>query len=135
MIHLFHTLRRPRDEPRKISLKNISRSLRRFKSKPYPKVPKTRLQLQKSLNSSSVIRDFGFNLDETARLYFDTVLAKDYLFTVFASNDIINIVKQNIEPGKRKYLLDGTFKVVPKQFYQLLIIAIEFKNDVSHEYD
>lgn len=130
-MHLFYNLRRPRDEPRKISLKNIGRSLRRFKSKPYPTVPNTRLQLQQTLNSSAVIRDFGLNLDGTARLYVDTVLEKDYLFTVFASNDIINIIKQNIVPGKRKYLLDGTFKVVPKQFYQLLIIAIEFKNDVS----
>lgn len=111
-------------------MKNIGRSLRRFKTKPYPTVPKTRLELQQTLNRSAVIRDHGYNLDGTARLYVDTVLTEDYVFTIFASNDIIKIIKQNIEPMKRKYLLDGTFKVVPNQFYQLLIIAIEFKNDV-----
>lgn len=42
--------------------------------------------------------------------------------------------KKCIAPEKRNSLLDGTFKIVPKPsklFNQLLIISIEYKNDVS----
>lgn len=67
-------------------------------------------------------------------LYIDSIIEKDYAFHVFASYANIDLTKKHIPPGQRKYLMDGTFKIVPRQFSkngQLLIIAIEYKNDVS----
>lgn len=45
----------------------------------------------------------------------------------------MSLIDQNISPEERHYLMDATLDVVPDgNFYQLLIIHIEYKNDVSY---
>lgn len=78
------------------------------------------------------MKKYGLNLRKTKRFYIDTVVKENHFFTVFASKQIINLIKKFIKPGERNYLTDGTFKIVPiTKYYQLLIINIGYKNDVS----
>lgn len=75
--------------------------------------------------------NFGSNLDKTYHLYVDTVIKRDFSFVIFVSAKVIRLINKFIPPDERYYLMDGTFKIVPRKFYQLLIISIEYKNDVS----
>lgn len=74
---------------------------------------------------------YGYTMDNDAKLYIDTVVTSEYAFTVFASKFVIDFIKENIKPESRNYLIDATFDSIPKDFYQLLIISIEYQNDVS----
>lgn len=86
--------------------------------------------MKDALESHSVFLDYSYCLDGRTRFYIQTVVDPCYSFSVFASHKIINIIREHISPGQRQYLMDGTFKIVPRSFYQLLIISIEFMNDV-----
>lgn len=59
------------------------------------------------------------------------MITPNYEFTIFASQFVMSFIQQNIRPGDRNYLMDGTFDSLPNGFYQLLIIALEYENDVS----
>lgn len=74
---------------------------------------------------------YGYNMEHDAKCYIDTVVTPHYAFTVFASKFVIDFIEKNIEPSTRNYLMDATFDSLPKGFYQLLIISIEYQNDVS----
>lgn len=66
-----------------------------------------------------------------AKFYVDTVITTEYAFTLFVSKFVVDFIEKNIEPAARNYLLDATFDSLPKGYYQLLIISIEYQNDVS----
>lgn len=106
-------------------------NLNRIKNGPRPKILKNAVELQAIFENPLVFEKYGMNLDQTAPLYFDTVISEQFSFCVFQSNIVIEFVKENIEPALRHYLIDGTFDCVPCGFYQLLIISIEYRNDVS----
>lgn len=111
----------------------MKRQLSRIKSNCYPKKPTTFKEIKDSFDTPAINLEYGRTLNQTEKLYVDTIVTVNYSFCIFASFKIINIVKQHIRPGERNYLLDGTFKVAPEMFYQLLIISIEFENDVRHQ--
>lgn len=75
---------------------------------------------------------YGYTLENDARFYAGTVSKSKYGFTVFASEFVIKFIEKNIAPKSRRYLMDGTFDKLPSPFYQLLIISIEYQNDVSN---
>lgn len=77
-----------------------------------------------------IFEEFGQTLDKTKQLYFGSVFRRAYTFHVFASERVIDIIKRHMSNIKKNYLIDGTFSIVPRQFYQLLIITVEYKNDV-----
>lgn len=107
------------------------RKLRKNKNEIYPKIPKTPKQVRKILNKPYIQKEFCRTLDEEEAFYVDTIIESKYSFSVFASHKIISFIKAYIEPCERNYLMDGTFKIVPRQYTQLFIISIEFKNKVS----
>lgn len=110
----------------------MKRHMDRVKNSKYPNCPKTCEELKANFEKPDIINRYGNNLDRTENFYIDTVILNEqYAFCLFASHSMINLVRQNIEPKRRKYLIDGTFSCAPKMFYQLLIITIEFNNDVS----
>lgn len=87
--------------------------------------------MQNAFENDDIFAEYGRTLDKRRPFYAGSVVKKNsYAFHVFASFGIIDMVKQHIPPNQRKFLLDGTFKIVPRRFRQLLIIAIEYKNDV-----
>lgn len=105
----------------------------RLRDKKYPKRPKSDEEIRTAFSNPKILEEFGRTLDKKRSLYIGSVIEEKYAFHAFASTAMIKIVEEHIPPGQRKYLIDGTFRVVPGQFKkngQLLIIAIEYKNDV-----
>lgn len=110
----------------------VERNARRYKNRKYPKLPKRATDIIKVFDDKVVMNKYGFNLRKTKRFYIDTIVNGSDFFTVFSSQQIISLVKKFIKPEERKYLTDGTFKIVPlNSYYQLLTINIGYKNDVS----
>lgn len=108
----------------------MERKLNRLKYKKYPPIPRTLEKTRKVLSTNGNLFKYGNTLDKRHKFYIDTVIEKMHTFMVFASFEAIDMIKNYIEPEQRRYLIDGTFKVAPNLFYQLLVIVIEYKNDV-----
>lgn len=123
----------------------MKRQLDRILRKKYPKLPKLEKgedstdlheKYQTLLDGNDIRKEFGSTLDKRHKLYFGSVVKTLFAFHVFVSFSVIDMIKKHISKEqlqKRRYLMDGTFKVVPKKCNQLLIIAIEYKNDVCKE--
>lgn len=114
-----------------LEYKKIKRSMDRVKNEKYPKRPSSLQEVKDLFANTEIINKYGTNLDKTEKLYIDTVVEEAYGFLLFASYATINMTRSNIAPHQRNYLIDGTFSCSPKMFYQVLIISVEFKNDVS----
>lgn len=109
----------------------MKRQLFRIKNLKYPKLPKNIKDIQLAFGHEDIMKDFGYTLDKTNLLYVGTVFKKSYAFVVFVSQKVINIIGDAIPPEKRRLLIDGTFSMVPRQFQQLIVVSVEYKNDVS----
>ncbi|XP_055307952.1 uncharacterized protein LOC129572070, partial [Sitodiplosis mosellana] len=108
----------------------MARNIRRHTKKKYPAGPKNTTEIKQAYDDDATMQEFGLNLRRTNYFYVDTVGIEGCEFTVFASYDMMGMVNEHIPPEGRRYMLDGTFDVVPiRYFYQLLVIAIEYKND------
>lgn len=83
------------------------------------------------LETPEIREAYGRTLDGNHTLYIGSKVESEFGFHVFGSHAIMKLVHEEIPPEQRTYLIDGTFKIVPRGFAQLLIIAIEYKNDVS----
>lgn len=124
--------RRPLGESR-LDYKRMARTLRRYTNPKYPAKPKNTSEIKNAFEDPTTMMDYGMNLRKTYPFYINTVETKRSAFTVFASHEMIRMVDDFIIPENRRYMVDGTFNVVPFGcgFYQLLVIAIEYKRDVS----
>lgn len=117
----------------------MERNLRRYKNKKYPKTPKTVKDLVFAYQDSDIAQKFGRNLRKTEQFYIDTVeLGPDIAFTLFASHQVLNLAKEHI-PFEEQIIMmdarmDGTFDITPLGYYQLLVIYIQYKNDVGFNY-
>lgn len=141
ILQLF-TRRKPGET--KLVFDKVKSQLNVIRSKPFPKQPKIekndgRLEIhqkyQKLLDRRDIREEFGTTLDKRHKLYFGSVVKKLFAFHVFVSFAAIDFIKNHItkeQHQKRRYLIDGTFKIVPRKFNQLLIIAIEIQNDVRN---
>lgn len=109
----------------------MRQQLRNIKNEDVPKRPKTVEDIRQAFEDESVLKRYGYTLDNERRLYVETAVQIAHSFTIFASHAAIEFVKQKIPPGSRNFLLDGTFSIVPRSFYQLLSISVEYMNDVS----
>lgn len=112
----------------------MEKKLNRSKNKKHPSIPRTLERTRDVLNAKKNLSKYGNTLDGSKKFYIDSIIDTTGAFIIFASFNIIEMIEKNIERGHRRYLLDGTFKVTPKLFYQLLIISIEYKNDVIQFY-
>lgn len=110
----------------------MKKTLSRYKNKKHPSPrPDTIEDIRTAFLNPNIIQDYAYNYERDARFYINTVTTPDYSFTLFVSQFTIDFVEKNIK--RRKYLMDGTFDSLPEGFYQLLIIAIEYRNDVSRQ--
>lgn len=115
----------------KLTIEKIGRNCRRLKNNKYPKNPRSANDIRAAFEDPELIEKFAFNLRKTKMFYVDTVdVGESSHFTMFASYECIDMIKKHIAPQNRNYLVDGTFKVTPSGFYQLLVIHIECKNEV-----
>lgn len=108
----------------------MKRQLFRIKNAKYPKLPKNIQDIQKAFEDPQIRKDFGLTLDRKDELYVGIGSESGNKFLVFSSRKSMKIIEEHISLSKRNYLIDGTFKIVPRQFYQLLVISTEYKNDV-----
>lgn len=77
------------------------------------------------------MKEYGHTLDGDSKFYLGTEITEDYKFTIFYSEFVMNFIKENISIGSRRYMMDATFDSLPDGYYQLLIIAVEYRNNVS----
>lgn len=108
----------------------MRQKLKKVKNANIPKQPKSLEEIHNLFQQPNIIEQYGKTQDNRHNFYQGTVWNDRFGFTIFASHATMEMVEKEI-PNKRKYLIDGTFKVTPKPFYQLLTISIEFNNDVS----
>lgn len=109
----------------------MERQLRRIKNVSSPQAPRTCDEIMQLFNSEQMMAKYGLNLRGTQPFYIGGEDTETHSFCLFASNESIKLAEENIEPNQRTYLMDATFKIVPKgRFRQLLIIHIQWNSNV-----
>lgn len=108
----------------------MKRNLRRILNSRFPQNPKSPADVAAAFENEDVFNAYGYNLRQTEIFHITTINEKESSFTLFGSKGIMDMIEEFI-PKNRKYLLDGTFDVTPIGYYQLLVIYIEYQNDVS----
>lgn len=124
-------IRPDKGECSKLDIEKMKRHLDRVKNAKHPMCPKTIGELKELFKKQDILESYGYNLKATERLYIDTIVDESFAFSLFASFSIMKFITEHIDPTSRNYLIDGTFSRTPRLFYQILIISIEYKNDVS----
>lgn len=105
--------------------------MHRWKNVEHPAIPKTIQEIRNAFQDPEIKEKYGDSYDGDGKFYIDTVLTPDYDFTVFASPFVMEFIEKDIPATSRSYLMDGTFDSLPKGYYQLLIISIEYENHVG----
>lgn len=82
-------------------------------------LPKSLKEFKDKFSKAQILEKCGKTRDRKDHLYLDTIISKKHSFCVFASPKTFQALKQNRIPCPRRYLLDGTFKVSPRQLYRL----------------
>lgn len=117
-----------------LNFRQVERNLRRIKNQTFAASPKSGPEIIAAFERESVMNSFGYSKHDTPRpLYKGTIMdGEKYVCTFLASETIIELIQANIEPAQRKFMMDGTFKIVPVGiFKQLLIIYVEYFDCVS----
>lgn len=110
----------------------MKRTLQRHKNQQHPTNPRSVDGIREKFEDRNIMEKYGYNLENDSKFYIGTVVEDDYAFTVFASIYVIEFIQKEIPHNARNYLMDGTFDSLPTEFYQLLIISVEYRNDVSN---
>lgn len=109
----------------------MKKTLQRCKNKTYPKTGHSLEEIRDQFNNRKIMEEYGYNLELDAKFYVGTKIATNYGFVVFKSQHIVDFIMESIPAGSRHFVMDGTFDSLPKGFYQLIIIAVEYQNEVS----
>lgn len=111
----------------------MRRNLCRYMNEKYPANPNSFAAVYDAFKNPNIFAEYGENMRKTEDFYIGTVVNEPmYSFTLFGSMEAIKMVEKFIQPEDRRYLLDGTFSIKPiGPYYQVLVIYIEVKNDVS----
>lgn len=112
-----------------IQYHRIERTLRRITSKTMPTAPKTIDQIESTFANDHVAKLYGQTSHKTNteknQFYRTTHVNDEFGYSIFASQRCIDLIEANYPVNERRYNMDATFKVVPRLFYQLLIIYFE----------
>lgn len=131
---LKYNFRHDHDGDCRLNIKSQRQQLNSIKNANRPKWSQSIGELHSQFAQPDIMLRFRKTLDNKHELYSTTVITEEFGFNLFVSQKSIQMVKETIPPGERFYVLDGTFRTVPKPYYQLLIIAIEYRNDVSYSF-
>lgn len=109
----------------------MKKTLERSKNKTYPKTGRSLGEIRDQFQNHKIMEEYGYNLEHDSKFYVGTKIAEDYGFVVFKSQYVVDFIKESIPAESRHFVMDGTFDSLPEGFYQLIIIAVEYKNEVS----
>lgn len=112
----------------------MKKQLGRIANTTYPRIAVDVQTIRKRFNEPEILQMFGRTKNDRYLLYIETIIEPEYSFVLFASSETLQIIRQHILVGSRRYLMDGTFDAAPKTFKQLLTICVEFCNDVCEMY-
>lgn len=120
-----------------VQFPKIERTLRKYKSQHMPKHPASCEEIEHQFKDPELMSSFGYTCHDEPRIFYKGIYKCDtFSYCVFASDTIIGAIQQNIPVNRRHYLMDATFKIVPVgPFTQLLIIYIEFADEVSYSFN
>lgn len=129
---ILSILSRHRDAVFDVEFGRMERNLYRIHRDVMPQAPKTPEEIVKMFSQQNIKDTFGMSLGpHKEEFYKDTVIEKNFAYTIFQSKGICNFV-ESLPASQRNYMLDGTFQSVPRGDYQqLLIIYIEYCEHVS----
>lgn len=128
---IFSSFRHPNT---KLDYNKLKRQLIEIKNLKYPKIPKTIKEIERAFEVKSNCERFGMTLNGMHKLYMGMKTGDSHSFLVFGSQKVMDIINKYIPRRNRNLLIDGTFKIIPRQFYQLVVVCIEFKNDVRRNF-
>lgn len=114
----------------------MERQLRRIKNTVFPVSPKTIKEIVQLFGQDHIMQQFGVTKHDQPLPFFHGAFEEaDFGFCVFVSRTTIDLITKSIEPSRRHYLMDATFKIVPVgPFKQFLIIYVEYIEHVSDNY-
>lgn len=109
----------------------MKKTLERCKNTTHPTTDHTLNDICEKFKQIKIMEKYGYDSEGREKFYVGTEITTNYGFTVFKSQYVVNFIKAKIIPTSRRYMMDGTFDSLPKGFYQLIIIAVEYHNEVS----
>lgn len=102
--------------------------MRRYKKATMPSAPKKFEDIDAAFQNEAVNNVYGRTQQtsdtEKNQFYRTTFVSEDFSYSLFASQRIIDLI-QEYPIEKRRYMMDATFKIVPKMYSQLLVIYFE----------
>lgn len=105
----------------KLKFKTVEATISRLKAKEYPKLHKTLQEVKNAFEEDESVKSFKTTLTNRDQFYFDTQIDEGFGYQIYASTATIKFIEDNIDAESRNYLMDGTFRIVPKPFKQCLI--------------
>lgn len=89
-------------------------------------------EINEAFADKIIMDNFGVTMADEKRFFFKVAVENpEFSFCIFASDAIIDLIKTYITVDRMSYLMDATFKVVPKScFTQFLLIYIEYMEKV-----
>lgn len=143
IVHLLYFI--DRHQGSKLSINIIGRNLKKISNSTLPKSPTTFDEIVEAYKNQNVMDNFGTTLQNgsdddklnSTEFYktayeFKGTTKSSFSYVVFASQNIVNSIKERIAPQKRRFLMDATFKVCPYGIYnQLLVIYIEYLGETT----
>lgn len=133
LIKTHKLINRHQNATKDIDFARIRRGLQYIASKNFVSSPKRPLEVVEAFNLQNVWESYGLSQDVDDQKHFFTacINEEDFAYCIFSSQKSIKLIEENILPVKRTFLMDATFKIVPRGcFTQLLVIYIEYMEEV-----
>lgn len=122
-----------------LNYKSMERNLLKIRSKVFPQNPQTYEAVKNAMQSENILKTFGYTKGPSPKLFFKGIFKasdenseNNECYCIFASDDIMQLIHENIDVHRRQYFTDATFKVCPLGlFNQLLMIYVGYMETVS----
>lgn len=116
-----------RDDNLDVMYHTVERTMRRIKQSTMPAPPKKVEDIHACFDNETVNEKYARTKQKTNteknQFYRTTHICEEFAYT-FAWERIIDLIK-TYAVDKRRFMIDATFKIVPKMYSQLLVIYFE----------
>lgn len=120
----FHFIcyRRHKEAVNDIQFARMERNLYKLRQNVMPSSPQTPEEILNMFGTENIMNMYGKSLNGEP-FFVDTIIDKDYSYTIFKSDGICEFIK-TLPNSQKKYMLDGTFKSCPLGRYNQLLISL-----------